>query len=130
MNTATTRLTWAYSSAATAGKTPGSHRPSTTPAPMPKATHTVKKRSKIPIFFFLDPSVRPSAMRTDRHADLCTRFSLAALCGQKRQQSIHPDQISPVDDVAPIALTGHQACMVQFLEVKGQGRGGDLQSLL
>ncbi len=42
MNTATTRLTCANSSAAMAAKRPGDSSPSTTPAAMPRPTQTVR----------------------------------------------------------------------------------------
>ena len=50
MKTATTRLTCAYSIAAIASKAAGMTSPSATPAAMPSATQTVRKRSNTPMF--------------------------------------------------------------------------------
>src|SRR5690606_18346543 len=49
MNTATTRLTCATSSAATAWNKPGTARPRPTPARMPSATQRLRKRSNSPM---------------------------------------------------------------------------------
>jgi len=57
----------------------------------------------------------------------CAGLALATVVDQIAQQVVHVDQIGAVEQLAAFPLDAHQVRMGQFLEVKGEGRGRQVE---
>ena len=55
--------------------------------------------------------------------------ALAAVLGEIGQKAVHVHVGRAVDEVSPVALLGHQAGVGQFLQMKGQLGGRDIEPL-
>ena len=57
------------------------------------------------------------------------RAALAAVLDQEREQPADAVEVDGVDDAALVAARAEEACALELREVRGQGRGRNLQPL-
>ena len=56
-------------------------------------------------------------------------LTLTTILGQISKQIVHGGKSSAVEQIAPLSLGVDQACIAQFLQMKGQGIRSDLELL-